>query len=221
MRLRVTFSKNGPLIYTSHLDLARIWERSLRRAGVPLAYSQGFNPRPKLQLAAALPLGHVGEAELLDVWLEKPMSVEAFAKALVPVLPDGLAISKVRQVVLKEPALPAQVSAAEYLVMVEGSEASGEIEARVERVLTADELPHERRGKPYDLRPLIEQLWVEREGGGEVVLGMRLAARAGATARPESVLEVLGMRETFAHYHRRCLLLIEAVPDGGAEEETL
>jgi radical SAM-linked protein len=207
MRLRVTFAKNDPLTYTSHLDLARIWERSLRRARVPLVYSQGFNPRPKLQLAAALPLGHVGEAELLDVWLERPMSVEAFAKALVPVLPDGLAISEVRQVVLKEPALPAQVSAAEYLVTVEGSEARGEIEARVERVLAADELPHERRGKPYDLRLLIERLWVEREGGGKVVLGMQLAARAGATARPEAVLEVLGMCQVFARYHRRQLVL--------------
>ena len=82
LRLRVTFTKNGPLLYTSHLDLARIWERSLRRAGAPLVYSQGFNPRPKLHLAAALPLGHVGEAELLDVWLERPTSVEAFTKAL-------------------------------------------------------------------------------------------------------------------------------------------
>ncbi len=72
MRLRVTFSKGGPLVYTSHLDLARAWERALRRAGVGLVYSGGFNPRPKLQLAAALPLGHTAEAEWLDVWLEKP-----------------------------------------------------------------------------------------------------------------------------------------------------
>jgi radical SAM-linked protein len=217
MRLRVTFSKNGPLTYTSHLDLARIWERGLRRAGAPLAYSQGFNPRPKLQLAAALPLGHTGGAELLDVWLEKPVPVEAFAKALVPVLPDGLAVGEVRQVLVKEPALPTQVVSAEYLVTAEGGGVVNEIEAHIERVMVADELPHERRGKPYDLRPLIERLWVEREGAGEVVLGMQLAARAGATARPEAVLEVLGMRQAFAHYHRRRLLLRV----GGVEEDLL
>jgi len=242
MRLRVTFSKGGPLVYTSHLDLARAWERALRRAGVGLVYSGGFNPRPKLQLAAALPLGHTAEAELLDVWLEKPTRgrgaeergsrgvVEDFARALSPVLPDGLTISQVRQVMLNEPALQTQVVAAEYCVTVEWYPESVEgwdepteaVEARIERVLAATELPQERRGRRYDLRPLIERLWLERcpepcpeprrragEGqvvGGEVVLGMQLAARAGATARPEAVLDVLGMGEAFARYHRRRLL---------------
>jgi radical SAM-linked protein len=212
MRLRITFAKNGPLTYTSHLDLARAWERSLRRAGAPLAYSQGFNPRPKLQLAAALPLGHTGGAELLDVWLEKPTSADGFVKALVPVLPDGLAVGAVRQIVVKEPALPTQVVSAEYLVAVEESGTGSGIKARVERLLAADELPHERRGKSYDLRPLIERLWLEHQVGGEVVLGMQLAARAGATARPEAVLEVLGMERASVRYHRRRLFLKEIAP---------
>ncbi len=234
MRLRVTFSKGGPLVYTSHLDLARAWERALRRAGVGLVYSGGFNPRPKLQLAAALPLGHTAEAELLDVWLEKPTRGrgaeergsrgvgEDFARVLVPVLPDGLTISQVRQVMLNEPALQTQIVAAEYCVtvewypdLVEGwDEPTEAVETRIERVLAATELLQERRGRRYDLRPLIERLWLERcpeivEGrvvGGEVVLGMQLAARAGATARPEAVLDVLGMGEAFARYHRRRLL---------------
>ncbi len=241
-RLRITFAKGEAIKYTSHLDLARAWERSLRRAGVNLAYSGGFNPRPKLQLAAALPLGHTGEAELLDVWLEESVrsggageqgsrgareqwsseAVDGFARALVPVLPDGLMIRQVCQVRLKEPALQTLVSAAEYRVTVEWcpepvegwDESAEQIEARIEQVLAATELPQERRGRRYDLRPLIERLWLERcpglvegqAGGGEVVLGMQLAARAGATARPEAVLEVLGMGGAFAHYHRRRLL---------------
>jgi radical SAM-linked protein len=206
MRLRITFSKSGDLIYTSHLDLARIWERSLRRAGVPLVYSQGFNPRPKLHLAAALPLGHVGEAELLDVWLEQPTSVEAFAKALVPVLPDGLAVSEVRQVVLEEPALPTRVVSAEYWVTVELS-SEFDVEASIDKLLMAAELPQERRGKSYDLRPLIERLWLRDVVADRVVLGMQLATREGATARPEAVLQALGLGEVFARYHRRRLLL--------------
>lgn len=207
IRLRVTFSKDGPLTYTSHLDLARAWERSLRRAGVGLAYSSGFNPRPKLQLAAALPLGHTGEAELLDVWLERPMPVEEFSRTLVPVLPDGLIVRQVRQVRLKEPALQTRVVAAEYLVAVECSGSPERIEARIEEVLAATELLQEWRGKQYDLRPLIERLWLERAAGGKVVLGMQLAARQGATGRPEAVLEVLGMGNPFARYQRRRLIL--------------
>ncbi|MFQ6102188.1 MAG: TIGR03936 family radical SAM-associated protein [Anaerolineae bacterium] len=208
MRLRVTFSKNGPLAYTSHLDLARAWERSLRRAGVGLAYSGGFNPRPKLQLAAALPLGHTGEAELLDVWLERPMPMEEFSRVLVPVLPDGLTISQVCQVRLSEPALQAQVKAAEYRVSVEWDETAPQVAARIEQLLAATELPRERRGKRYDLRPLVERAWLEEAtSGSEVVLGMQLAARPGATARPEAVLKALGMGEAFARYHRRRLIL--------------
>nr|HID12681.1 DUF2344 domain-containing protein [Anaerolineae bacterium] len=206
-RLRITFAKGDPIKYTSHLDLARVWERSLRRAEVGLTYSGGFNPRPKLQLAAALPLGHTGEAELLDVWLEEPMPVEDFAKALVSVLPNGLMVSQVRHVRLEEPALQTRVSAAEYRVTVEWDEPAEQVEARIERVLSATELPRERRGRRYDLRPLIERLWLERAAGGEVVLGMQLAARAGATARPEAVLEALGMGGAFARYHRRRLMV--------------
>jgi radical SAM-linked protein len=179
----------------------------LRRAGVPLAYSGGFNPRPKLQLAAALPLGHCGEAEVLDVWLEKPMAVEDIAGALAAVLPDGLTVSQVGQVRLREPALQTRVVAAEYRVTVEWDEPREQVEARVEGVLGATELPHERRGRQYDLRRLIERLWVEQAGRGEVVLGMQLAAREGATARPEAVLEVLGMGgAAFTRYQRRRLM---------------
>jgi radical SAM-linked protein len=223
-RLRITFAKGDGIKYTSHLDLARVWGRSLRRAGVPLAYSGGFNPRPKLQLAAALPLGHTGEAELLDVRLEKPMSTEDFATALVPVLPDGLTVGQVRQVELNEPALQTQIVSAEYRVTVEWRpepvEGSGEpperVEARIARVLAATELPHERRGRRYDLRPLIERLWLAGAGAGRVVLGMQLAAREGATARPEAVLNALGMGEAFARYHRRALIRT-ALPGAGSQ----
>jgi radical SAM-linked protein len=214
MRLRVKFSKDGPLAYTSHLDLMRVWERALRRAGVPLAYSQGFNPRPKLQLAAALPLGFTSEAELLDVWLEKPMkgrgSVESFAKALTPVLPEGLELKEVRQVAPKGPAMQTQVTSAQYRVTVEWGGAAEQVEARIERVLAATELSYERRGRRRDLRPLIERLWLEGVSGGETVLGMQLAARPGATGRPEAVLEALGMDGVFARYHRRRLVCMAA-----------
>jgi len=213
-RVRITFAKGEAIKYTSHLDLGRAWERSLRRAGVGLAYSGGFNPRPKLQLAAALPLGHTGETELLDVWLEEPIPVEDFARALMPVLPDGLTVRQVHSVRLKEPALQTRVVAAEYRVTVEWypepvegwDDLAERVEARIERALTAADLVHERRGRRYDLRPLIEGLWLEQVLGVEVVLGMQLAARAGATARPEAVLEMLEMGETSARYHRRRLI---------------
>jgi radical SAM-linked protein len=206
-RLRTTFAKGNALKYTSHLDLARLWERSLRRARVGLAYSGGFNPRPRMQLAAALPLGHTGEAEWLDVWLEPPVGVDRFATTLVPVLPHGLTISQVVQVGLKEPALQTQIASAEYRVTVEWNEPAEQIEARIRRVLAAPQLLLDRRGRRYDLRPLIEGLWLAEQDGEDVLLQMELAARQGATGRPEAVLQTLGMDESFARYHRSRLII--------------
>ena len=215
-RVRITFCKGEAIKYTSHLDLMRAWERSLRRASVPVAYSKGFNPRARLQLAAALPLGHTGEAEVLDVWLERPVPVAELVSALVGRLPEGLRVSQARQVPRAEPALQTQVTSADYLATVawdprwlEGRDGPVEaVEARIACVLAAAELPHERRGRRYDLRPLIERLWLERLDGEEVVLGMQLAARPGATARPEAVLDALGMAGASARYHRRQLIVL-------------
>jgi radical SAM-linked protein len=207
MRLRIIFSKKGWLIYSSHLDLMRAWERALRRAGVPLAYSGGYNPRPKLQLARALPLGHVGEREILDVWLEEPIPVEDVARRATPVLPEGLAIREVRQVDPKAAAMQTRVVGTVYRVSVAWDEPTEAVEDRVEGALSAEELVHERRGKRYDLRPLIEALCVTEVSEGWVTLSMQLSARPGATGRPESVLDVLGMGGAFARYYRERLIL--------------
>lgn len=207
MRIRITFSKQGWLVYSSHLDLMRLWERAIRRAGAPLAYSGGYNPRPKLQLARALPLGHAGEAELIDVWLEERVSQEQFSKSLVPVLPSGLSVSRVREVDPGAPAMQTQVVATEYRVSVDWNRSRDSAEARVEQLLAAQELPHQRRGKRYDLRPLIESLQLEGVSNGKAVLAMRLSARPGATGRPEAVLDALGMGDAFARYYRTALIL--------------
>ncbi len=207
MRLRIVFSKKGWLVYSSHLDLMRTWERALRRAGLPIAYSEGYNPRPKLQLARALPLGHVGEEEILDIWLEKSMSLEDVTKMVVPVLPEGLVIKQVHQVNPKAPAMQTQVVGTVYRVTVEWDEPREEVESHVEQLLSADDLVHKRRGKRYNLRPLIEALHVAEMAEESVTLRMQLSARPGATGRPEAVLDVLGMGTAFARYYRERLIL--------------
>ncbi|MGD8967397.1 MAG: TIGR03936 family radical SAM-associated protein [Anaerolineae bacterium] len=210
MRLRITFSKEGWLIYSSHLDLMRVWERALRRAGVPLAYSAGYNPRPRLQLARALPLGHIGEEELIDVWLEKPTPLEDFAQSLLTVLPEGLKTMQVDQVDPGAPAMQTQVVATEYRVIVDWDEPAEVVDARIERALAQEELLHERRGKRYNVRPLIEALWLDAVTEETAVLGMRLSARPRATGRPEAVMDVLGMGDAFARYQRTGVILSQA-----------
>jgi len=89
-RLRFRFGRGEELKYISHLDLMRLWSRALRRAGLPVAYSEGFSPHPKISLAAPLPIGVTSEAELMDITLWKPVSPHFAMKSLVPRLPRGI-----------------------------------------------------------------------------------------------------------------------------------
>ncbi len=207
MRLRVTFSKKGWLIYSSHLDLMRVWERALRRAGVALAYSGGYHPRPRLQLARALPLGHVGERELIDVWLDEPVDQREFSQSLVPVLPEGLKLRQVQEVRSGAPAMQTQVVATEYRVRVDWDQPAKTAKTRIAQMLAETEITHTRRGKRYNLRPLIERLELEDVSEERAVLHMRLSARPGASGRPEAVLDALGLGDAFARYHRTRVML--------------
>ncbi len=189
MRIRITFIKQGALRYTGHLDLHKLWERAARRAELPLAYSQGFHPQPKMNMAAALPLGFSSRCEMLDMKLEHDVPLEDLPARLNTTLPSGLQVVNVEQVDEHAPALQTQVASAEYEVtLTEPVDASG-LEQKVAAVMESISLPRERRGKPYDLRPLIESMSVLSNDK----ISMRLTAREGATGRPEEVLDVLGI----------------------------
>jgi len=196
-RLRIRFAKGEPLKYISHLDLARTWERVFRRAGLPVAYSQGFNPRPRFQIAAALPVGVTGQAELLDLWLTEPLSPAEILARLRPQLPPGLTIHGVEAVDAQSPSLQSQMRAAEYRAVVHSDEPPEAIRSRVEKLLAAPTLPRRRQHKgkiqTYDLRPLIRTIAVEPGPEGTVYLTMRLQASPQGAGRPDQVLELLGL----------------------------
>jgi radical SAM-linked protein len=206
MRIRITFAKQGPLRYTGHLDLHKLWERAARRAGLPLAYSQGFHPQPKMNIAAALPLGFSSRCEVLDMRLQQEIPLDGLCDRLQGTLPTGIRVSNVDRVDESLPALQTQVASAEYEVTLKEAVDLSELERRVDDVLTSDSLPRERRGKAYDLRPLIEEIALAPPSpltppsgalrglpGGEGKIFMRLSAREGATGRPEEVLDALGI----------------------------
>jgi radical SAM-linked protein len=104
-RLRVRFTRGEELKYISHLDLMRLWQRALNRAGIALAYSEGFNPHPRMSLAAPLALGVTSEAELMDIVLVKFMSPHAFTAAVSRQLPQGIVMQQVYHAPLTMPSL--------------------------------------------------------------------------------------------------------------------
>jgi len=209
MRLRITFSKSGALRYTSHLDLHSIWERTIRRAGLPLSYTQGFHPGPKIQLAAALPLGFIGRTEIVDLWITDPVDSldHPYKEMLQPAAPPGLVILAVDIVDEHGPALQTQVVSAEYEVTLLEPGDKSSLDNGISALLGAASLPRQRRGKTYDLRPLIESLiLLPADGTGALRLHMRLAAREGATGRPEEVLDALGISFETTRIERTCLV---------------
>jgi len=214
MRLRITFSKSGALRYTGHLDLQGLWERTVRRAGLPLAYTQGFHPGPKIQLASALPLGFIGRAEIVDLWINDPGDQElpSCKEILQAAAPPGLGIISVEIVDEHSPTLQRQVLSAEYEIILLEEVALPGLVIGISALLAASSLMRERRGKTYDLRPLVESLeLLSGEGSGSIRLHMRLAAREGATGRPEEVLSALGIPFETARIERTCLILADQV----------
>lgn len=204
-RIRITFSKQGALKYTGHLDLHKLWERAARRAELPLSYSQGFHPQPKISLAAALPLGFSSRAEVMDIRLNEEMPSAEIISRLKANLPSGIQVLSVDPVDERAPALQTQVTSAEYQVTLTEPIEGSELTRRVEEFMNSESLPRERRGKKYDLRPLIEELH-SMEQAPALQIFMRLAAREGATGRPEEVLEAMGIAADTARVERTRLI---------------
>src|SRR5512141_48663 len=165
MRIRITFAKQGALRYTGHLDLHKLWERAARRAELPLAYSQGFHPQPKMNIAAALPLGFSSRCEVLDMRLEREIPLEGLREKLQETLPTGIQVSSVESVDDKLPALQTQVTSAEYEVSLTEAIDGSELERKIDSVMGSECIIRERRGKTYDLRPLIEELKILESDG--------------------------------------------------------
>jgi len=204
LRYRITFATQRTLAYVSVLELGKIWERSLRRARMPLKYSQGYNPRPKLHFAAPLPVGCGCDADWLDVWLETPVDSEAMLAALTDAVPPDLSVIEVHTVPEDEAALSEQLVAAEYRVWLRDVP-EVVVESAIAAFLDSSSLSlakrgRKYRGKTYDLRPLVEVLRSEDAPAPWAGLWMRVKARPGATGRPDEVLKALDLTDA----PRRC-----------------
>ena len=202
MRIQITFSKQGSLRYIGHLDLHKLWERAARRAELPLAYSQGFHPQPKMNIAAALPLGFSSRCEVLDMRLEKDIPLDGLAKKLNDTMPEGIRVLQiVQETNERAPALQTQVISAEYEVNSKEAGFESDLKRKVDSVMGTESIIRTRRKKEYDLRPLIEELYLVPEN----MIYMKLTAKEGATGRPEEVLDELGIAFEETRIERTCL----------------
>ncbi len=208
MRYRISFSKTEAMRYTSHLDLQRTWERTIRRAGLPLTYSQGFNPHPKLNLATALPLGITSECELLDIWLDEDLDADEVNLLLRDSVPAGIKVNQVAIEDLHAPKLPTLINSVCYRVTL--LDDIPKLKERINRFLSASSIIRERRGKTYDLRPLINEFIMMPENEkGQQQFRISLRNRPGETGRPDEVLSTLNINPFSAVIHRMKIILKE------------
>lgn len=207
-RLRIGYRVAEPLQYLSVLDMGRLWERLLRRARLPLAYTQGYHPHARMQFAAPLPVGYTSDDEWLDVYLRAAVPLDATRELLAPQCPRGLTITSVGEAPLREPSLQARVHEAAYRVHFWSPFPPEVVEAALEAVLARDSLyrTRERKGRvqQYDLKESLRDVVYVRgqpDADGEWQHLLHVRARAGSQGggRPEELLEELGLEIT----HRR------------------
>jgi radical SAM-linked protein len=210
-RLRLKFSRGEELKFLSHLDLMRLWERALRRAGLPLAYSEGFSPHPQIALAAPLSVGVTSQAELMDVLLSRWVPPQSFMAQVSEQLPCGVDLLEAWPVGPKAPSLQSQVRFIEYKVEVVVERGCEEVESALQSFLSAKELPwHHFRdtgARHYDLRALVDDLWLVDCHDSLCVLGMRLRCDEKGAGRPEQVAKALGFSRHPESIHRTKLIL--------------
>lgn len=204
-RLRITFSKGENLRFISHLDLSRTWERVLRRAGIPVAYTRGYHPHPKIVFAAALPVGCTGEAEVMDITLSQPMPPRRVLRGLACRMPGGLMTVDATPIYDQAPALPTLLYGADYESVIEANQSIEELTRQCQALLARESIPRVYRGRSYDLRPLIDSLEVLKVNAHQFLLRLQLAAGERGTGRPDEVLDELGWVDLPHKCHRRRL----------------
>jgi radical SAM-linked protein len=209
--VRLQYTKHGKVRWISHRDVARALERAFRIAELPLAFTEGFSPRPKVSFGLALSTGHESDGEYLDLVLAEEYDLDVVAPRLTEALPTGLAVTAVVPLVERAPALQEAVTAVEWSVeagTLAGAPAPEQLlRQAVDSALALESLPALRRRKGRDViddvRPMIRRL--EVTGGHHVEMelstqprgakpGDVLAAIAQAVGAPDGLTDLRALR---------------------------
>jgi len=189
MRVRVRFTKLGRVRFLSHRDVARVWERAIRRAELPIAYSEGFSPRPKVHFGLALSVGHTSDAEYLDLDLRHPVEIDSLPGVLTPCLPVGIDVTATTEVATSDTSLQAVVDVVTWRFLVDGDPAK--VAEAADELMARSAIPTviNRKGNDQqaDLRPALRSITVEAATEGMAQLTVDLATRP-KSFRPAEVL---------------------------------
>jgi len=202
-RFRIVYQKGAEMRFTSHLDLMRSWERSLRRSELPLAFTQGHHPHLKMSFGPPLPLGYRSRAEVFDLEFSRPPAVD-LAERLNAVLADGLRVLAYRPILFKTPSLMSELGGASYRIGFPGSylEQAGlapaelleTLRARTPELLDREHVivrrESEDKAREFDARPSLVSLEIG-DTEAPVVLDAHIRFTPRASVRPEELVAIL------------------------------
>ena len=195
--VRLRYTKLGKVRWISHRDVARALERAFRVAQLPLAFTEGFSPRPKVSFGLALSTGHESDAEYVDLVLAEYIDPDTFASILTPALPEGIAVVGAVALADRAPALQEAVTCVEWRVDVARRDLSpvepAELRTSIHTALALPALPTTKRRKGRDVvedvRPVIRRITVCDEPSAVVEMEMSTQPRG---AKPGEVLAAIG-----------------------------
>lgn len=189
MRVVVKYTREERVKYISHLDLMRTMQRAVRRADIPIAYSQGFNPHPVMSFASALPVGVTSDGEYMDMILSESMSLPVLKERLNHALPKGITVCDAMAVDSKAPSLMSLIERADYKVTSIGIDWNKALAAYRE----TPEIRVEKRGKravsTVNLKESVYDIGVDRENQEVLHLSMKIGKKG--SLKPDAVVEAL------------------------------
>ena len=190
MRMLAVFEKGERIRHIGHLDIQRSVQRGLRRSGLPVAYSNGFNPHILVTFASALSTGACGKREIMDVTMAEDVSEDEFLERMNRAMPPEMQLSEARAVDRKHPSLPPLLRAAEYDLLIRESERAEELVGAIGPMMARDSIPAMRKTKTAlkecDIKPLVCSL----EGRGSH-LYTRLVLTERESCKPGMLMEAL------------------------------
>ena len=194
-KIRVKFTKMGDVKYIGHLDVLALFDRATRRAGIPMAFSEGFNPRPKLSFAHPLAVGIESNCEYMEMELTREVNLSVVKEKLNAILPEGVEIIEV----VKSPsnkAIMALVTSAEYIINIESKINNKE---KIEKILNQEEILIEKMGKnkgkkvikTMDIKPLIQEYEISDDG---MAMKVRLVTGSAENLRPDILMDEIAKK---------------------------
>ena len=209
MRMLAVFEKGERIRHIGHLDIQRSVQRGLRRSGLPVAYSNGFNPHILVTFASALSTGACGKREIMDVTMEEDVSEQEFLEKMNRAMPPEMQLSEARAVDRKHDSLPPLLRAARYDLLIREEQYAVKLISAIQSMMSRETIPAMRKTKTAlkecDIKPLIFDL----EGGGNHLYAT-LVLTERESCKPGMLMEAL-KREAGVEEEVRVLVIREAL----------